>query len=212
MTSGHTSERKFDIRKHYNKFYSRNDFAFGSEAELFVKYILKYIYSGYVIDLGAGEGRNSIYLSSKGFRVKAVDISSVAIKKLDSFTKRLNLRLETKREDIRTMKLPKNCDVFLSTFVMHHFTKREGVSFIKKIKTKTPLRKFNVIIVFTNDGDFYRSAPNKDRFLLVRGGLRRLYHGWKILQYKEWRTRAFTKKADGGPMFNIAAGVIAQKI
>lgn len=46
---------------------------------------------GFVLDLGAGDGRNALYLARKGFTVKAVDLSEAGIAKLNRLAKEAGL-------------------------------------------------------------------------------------------------------------------------
>ncbi len=56
---------------------------FGAEANITIqeRYSL-FEKNGIVIDVGCGEGKNALFLASKGFRVDAFDISEPGIEKL----------------------------------------------------------------------------------------------------------------------------------
>jgi tellurite methyltransferase len=54
---------------------------------------------GKTLDLGAGEGRNSLYLSEMGFDVVAIDASQSAILKLTGYARERNLKIDAKVED-----------------------------------------------------------------------------------------------------------------
>jgi cyclopropane fatty-acyl-phospholipid synthase-like methyltransferase len=60
-----------------------------------------------VLDLGAGEGRNSLFLASEGFRVDAVDVSSVAIQHMLAAATERDLRVRCFLVDIRTFQPPR---------------------------------------------------------------------------------------------------------
>lgn len=59
---------------------------------------------GSALDIACGSGRNSIYLSKMGFRVDAVDISSVAIANLRHQAPDINCMCQ----DLDTFPIPKN--------------------------------------------------------------------------------------------------------
>ena len=64
----------------YNEYYTVNKNAFGIEPEkILVDYnhLLSKEYP--VLDIGAGEGRNTLYLARLGYSVDAIDPSSVSI-------------------------------------------------------------------------------------------------------------------------------------
>ncbi|MEF9952569.1 MAG: methyltransferase domain-containing protein [Clostridium sp.] len=55
---------------------------------------------GSVLDLASGDGRNSIYLAKKGFKVTAVDFSIEALKRLDKFANNEDASVTTALVDI----------------------------------------------------------------------------------------------------------------
>ncbi len=57
---------------------------------------------GVALDLGAGEGRNSLYLASHGWKVTAVEFSSVAIERLQRLATQQGVNLDTVQSDIFT--------------------------------------------------------------------------------------------------------------
>ncbi len=67
----------------YDKTYTNIKNMFGEEPEkTLIKFINKIDKFKPVLDIGAGQGSNSVYLASNGFSVDAVDPSGVAILKL----------------------------------------------------------------------------------------------------------------------------------
>ena len=64
--------------------------------------LTKGLASGSAVDLGAGEGRNSLWLASQGWDVTAVDLSDVALERLRSYAEEQNLSLTTIVSDIET--------------------------------------------------------------------------------------------------------------
>ena len=83
----------------WNKVYSNNLSFFGDEPskfalichEDFVKHKVKKI-----LELGCGQGRDSIFFASKGLEVYAIDSSKVAIENLTAKTKELSLNVYLK--------------------------------------------------------------------------------------------------------------------
>jgi len=72
-----------DYKERYNRIYSENETTFGGgKPENVVEDILNYRKNGSVLELGAGEGRNTLFLASNGFEVKAIDISDVGVRKI----------------------------------------------------------------------------------------------------------------------------------
>ncbi|GBD90440.1 putative S-adenosyl-L-methionine-dependent methyltransferase TehB [bacterium BMS3Abin04] len=80
----------------YDKEYSRIANVFGEEPETVLKsYYHKINNSLPVLDLGAGQGRNSFFLARKGFVVDAVDPSKVGIDIISTEAEKENLSIHT---------------------------------------------------------------------------------------------------------------------
>ncbi|MDO8582395.1 MAG: methyltransferase domain-containing protein, partial [bacterium] len=195
------------------KIYSENKVTFCSgKPEKIVQDILSYRTSGSVLELGAGEGRNSLFLSSNGFDVTAQDISEVGVSKIIKHAADQNLKIHTEIGDARTLTLNRNFDVFVCTFTLHHLLYNEALALIEQIRKHTDLNGLNVITVFTKNGDFYKKNPSTDNFYPDTNELKEFYADWEILEYEEVQGKAFQKNPDGSPMFNIAAKLLARKI
>lgn len=61
--------------------YSEADYVYGTEPNAFLASVGDRIPPGEVISLGAGEGRNEVYLAQRGYKVHAVDGSHVGLAK-----------------------------------------------------------------------------------------------------------------------------------
>ncbi|HLI43919.1 MAG TPA: class I SAM-dependent methyltransferase [Acidimicrobiales bacterium] len=57
---------------------------------------------GRALDLGAGEGRNALWLAAAGWSVTAVDASAVALERAASRARAEGVEIETVRADLRT--------------------------------------------------------------------------------------------------------------
>lgn len=69
-------------REHWNKRYAAEDLVWGAEPDRFLEAELAGLPPrGRALDLACGEGRNAIWLASRGWRVTAIDFSAVAIER-----------------------------------------------------------------------------------------------------------------------------------
>lgn len=55
---------------------------------------------GDAIDLGSGDGRNAIWLAQRGWRVTAVDFSSVALERAEARARASGVEIDWRREDL----------------------------------------------------------------------------------------------------------------
>ena len=63
---------------------------------------------GRALDLATGSGPNAIFLAMNGYEVDALDYSSVAVSKLQSFVKEQSLPVTVKQADLTTYQIPDN--------------------------------------------------------------------------------------------------------
>lgn len=171
-----------------------------------IRYLLKYKSSGKALDLGSGEGRNSIFIAKNGFDVTAVDISKEAIKGLEKHAKKEKVKIKTFLEDIRNFKFNKKYDVIFSTAVLHFLREDEAKKIVKKIKVNTLKNGLNLITAFTEEN------PNKGfPYLFKKGELKSYYKDWEIISYKEFMTPLEKHGKDGKWHKHGMAAIIARK-
>lgn len=197
------------LNSHYNDLY-KDQKPFGDTIHPFVEEVFSFLHSGSVLDIGAGQGRNSLPFARRGFRVSAIDISSEAMRQIKEASEKESLNIEIATGDVGDIVLRKQYDLIICSFMLHHLGPRDGIALMERIKKHTNPKGFNIIMTFTTEGDFFRlNGPS--RFYVKRGQLEEIYSDWKILQYKEKTGRAFQKNESGQNMQNLAAYLFAQK-
>lgn len=71
-----------------------------------------------LVELGAGEGRNLIYLAGRGgHRITAVDFSAPALQKAQQLARTRNVTIETVEADVRTWMPERQWDAALACFL-----------------------------------------------------------------------------------------------
>ena len=75
--------------------YSQEGWAFGTEANEFLKQQAHRIPEGQVLCLGEGEGRNSVFLAEQGYEVVGVDRSQVGLDKALALARERGVFVET---------------------------------------------------------------------------------------------------------------------
>jgi 2-polyprenyl-3-methyl-5-hydroxy-6-metoxy-1,4-benzoquinol methylase len=74
--------------------------------------------AGAALDIGAGEGRNALFLASRGLDVLAVDQSRVGMEKAERLARERGLKLRTRAVDLQDFDAaPASLDVVSSIFV-----------------------------------------------------------------------------------------------
>jgi tellurite methyltransferase len=197
----------------YNQLYQKTIGAFGAKPMLLVEELLTHAPEhGKVLDIGAGDGRNSIFLAQKGFRVTAVDISEVGLSRINEIAKKENLDVQTKILDIKNENVDvENFNIVLITYVLHHLPTTDATRLLTEWKLKAPPKTIHLITAFTKDGDFYKDPDAQNNFYPAAGELKSLYSDWNILAYREKVVETLAKNTDGTHQKNLTSFLIAQK-
>ena len=140
---------------------------------------------GTVLDVGCGEGRNSIFLAEKGFVVDAFDISEAGIEKAKKIADAHGINVNFMCRDLAKCVFEKYYDVILSHGVLHLCEKADRDAFIEYAQQYTSIGGYNAIGVFTNR---LPATPDNAPFtksLFDVGELPTLYAGWEIVNHLE---------------------------
>jgi len=127
-----------------------------------------------ILDLGCGDGRDSLYFFNKGLKVTAVDFSPSGIKKLQS----QNLKINCVLSDIRKIKFPKNSfDVIYAHLSLHYFDDKNTTKIFD-----------NLYQILKNGGLLFIKCKSTDDVLFGKGK--------KIAEnmYEKGHTRHFFSK------------------
>ncbi|WP_018753216.1 class I SAM-dependent methyltransferase [Paenibacillus sanguinis] len=81
--------------------------------------------SGMVLDLACGDGRNALFLASHGYKVTAVDFSSVAIERLQRFALKKQLAISVLQRNLCVEKSYSDFGVF-DLIVLNHYRLEEN--------------------------------------------------------------------------------------
>jgi SAM-dependent methyltransferase len=81
-------------------------FAYGTEANVFLRERVADFPPGRVLSLAEGEGRNAVYLAERGFAVTAVDASRVGLEKAARLARERGVAFETVVADLAEYAFP----------------------------------------------------------------------------------------------------------
>ncbi len=125
---------------------------------------------GNILDLGCGQGRDSIFLASLGYNVTADDISTVGINQMLEKSRSQGLTIEGIVDDIQNVKLDKTFNVILFDMLLHGFEKHIQLELLEKYSNL--LNKGGILcIVYPDDFD-------TEHFMSI---LKSLSNDWKLL-------------------------------
>ena len=170
--------------------------------------------SATVLDVGAGQGANALYLAERGFTVEAVDVSDEAVAQMsEEAIERGIQKFSTRVTDGKTDLIREKYDLIISTYMFHHVTPEVAVELLDAMKENTNAQGFNILSVWLNKGIVFDRSEAKglSRFFPGPGALQKLYTGWDIRMYKESERSTGVQLEDGTPGRNWRTILLAQK-
>lgn len=163
---------------------------FGNEPNAWLKkYINLFDENFSVLDIGCGDGINSIYLAKNKFNnIKAFDISQNAIEKLKRIIKKEQIKVDCWSQDIKNYIFDDNYDLVMSFGTLHFLEKEEWINFVLEMKKNTNINGYNIIQIMTNE---LPSTPDIAPYavgLADDGILKELYDDpkWEIIEYSSY--------------------------
>lgn len=138
-----------------------------------------------VLDVGCGEGRNSIFMAKLGNKVDAFDLSTNGIAKAKKIAEAQNVTVNFFNCDLSDFIFQKQYDIILSHGVLHLPYKEIRNRFIEEMQKNTKIGGYNVIGIFTNR---LPATPDNAPFtnsLFDVGELPAKYDGWEIIHHLE---------------------------
>ena len=144
----------------YDKKFKENFPKFPAKLDLELKRYLNLVPGKEVLDLGIGQGRNSIPLTELGFNITGVDYSTKCLEICKNTCNKLNLV----KSDIRTFDIEKDKhDMILSGYVLHFLHKNDSYQIIKNIKNNLKNNGIVYISVFSlEDPRFNKPSTSSD--------------------------------------------------
>jgi SAM-dependent methyltransferase len=162
----------------WDKKYATKKYLFGREAIPFLQDHVDLLPKGHVLDLAMGEGRNGVFLATKGFQVTGVDISAEGLKKAETLAAELGVPIKTVVADLESYEIPANkFDVIICTY----YLQRELFP-----KIAAALKPGGIALIETYTMDHFRHRPRFNKaYLLEPNELLTMLPGLRVLRYQE---------------------------
>jgi rhodanese-related sulfurtransferase len=157
---------------------------------------------GLALDLAMGEGRNAVYLATRGFDVDGVDVSPQAVNRARARARQLGAPIRAVIGNVEdgTYIIPiETYDVI----VVFNYLHRPLFNDIRD-----GLKPGGVLVyqTFTNEQLKYGGGPKNPDFLLNPGELRKIFSDWEILRYRE-----YVEREGPGNAPRALAGIVARR-
>jgi SAM-dependent methyltransferase len=157
---------------------------------------------GLALDLAMGEGRNAIYLATRGFDVDGVDVDPEAVARARAKARRLGapIRAVVGNVEDGTYIIPLETYDVIAVFNYLHRPLFNDI--------REGLKPGGVVIyqTFTTEQLRFGAGPRNPDHLLRPGELRQVFADWEILRYREYVER----EGPGNPP-RALAGVVARR-
>lgn len=146
------------------------------------------------IDVGAGEGRNALYLASLGYDVCAIEPSEIGAGKIACRAKELSLDVSVLNTDfLSAAKDLNNVGFVLAMTSLEHMDYDYMLQAVKEIKRVLKHGGYIYVMVFTEeDPGFKKVGSNASECAMFikhyfkKGELRDLFADFEILEYSEY--------------------------
>lgn len=135
---------------------------------------------GDALDLGMGEGRNSIYLAQRAWKVTGVDLSDVAVAQAKRRASELGIRLDTAIDDLDHYDFGHSRWDLIALFYMHAWLRGAGPRAVQRIRDA--LRPGGLLIIEGFAGD--------EKYMFQTNELLRDFGDMKILRYEDAQEEA----------------------
>lgn len=140
----------------------------------------KRIKSGYVLDIGAGEGADSIRLARLGFLVDAVEMSPVGAEKIRQLVTGMELPVNVICTDIENFIPSKQYDIVMCNGVLHYIQNKETI--VRMMKSCTKTGGINCISLFSDFTPVPKCHQIVPVFPDAEGGIiEKIYGDWETL-------------------------------
>ncbi|EPN3560823.1 tellurite resistance methyltransferase TehB [Cronobacter sakazakii] len=171
---------------------------------------VNYVEPGRALDLGCGNGRNSLFLAARGFDVTAWDKNPASIANLERIAAAEGLNnLHIAVKDLNTLRFDGEYDFILSTVVMM-FLERDTIPGLIDNMQRCTAPGGYILIVAAMDTDDYPCTVGFP-FAFREGELCRYYEGWELIKYNEDVGQLHKTDASGNRIRLRFATMLAKK-
>lgn len=171
-----------------------------------------YLQGGRALDVGCGEGRNSLYLNQQGYQVDAWDVNPRSLQKLHEIITAESIEhIDVQQCDLNAdQSITDTYDFICCTVVMMFLEARTVKPLIQQMQKATNINGYNLIVCAMDTSDI----PAQPDFLFTfkAGELSALYDGWNIVKYNENVGELHRVDAEGNRIKQHFATLLAQKV
>ncbi len=162
-----------------------------------------------VLDLGCGQGRNSLYLADRGFEVTSYDLSPGMLATINDIIAKENItNIDVQQYDINSADIQGEYDLIIST-VVFMFVNRDAVpQIIPNMQAHTRSGGYNLLVAAMSTEQYPFDGFS---FTFGEGELKEYYKDWELVHYNENVGEMHRLDKDGNRLKLQFATMLAKK-
>lgn len=169
--------------------YGQEEYYWGTEPSDLARRTIEYVADPAekrVLDIGAGEGRDSVFFAETGCSVTAVDISSAGLKKANRLADERGVEITTVEADANELELNSGVDIVYSIGAVQFIRPSVRPRQFGRFQEATRPGGIHTIFAFVDHPDV-PPAPDTtdDQHLFERDELQQYYEAWETLESEE---------------------------
>lgn len=171
-----------------------------------------YLQGGRALDVGCGEGRNSLYLNQQGYQVDAWDVNPLSLQNLHEIITAESIEhIDVQQRDLNAdQSITGAYDFICCTVVMMFLEAKTVKPLIQQMQKATNINGYNLIVCAMDTSDI--PAQPDFPFTFKAGELSALYEGWNIVKYNENVGELHRVDEQGNRIKQHFATLLAQRI
>jgi len=140
-----------------------------------------------IVDLGAGEGRDSVFFAQKGLDVLAIDLAPSGLNKAGELAEKMGTSIQVLEADLNDLVLDDSFDIVYSIGALQYIEPGKRERQFHHIKEKTNPGGLHVLCSFVKHPAL-EIAPDwgKNEYLYERNELQDYYTGWQTVYSEEF--------------------------
>ena len=172
------SYAKSKDKDRWNEKYDTEVYLFGEKPIPFLTENIDILTKGKALDVAMGEGRNGVYLATKGFDVTGLDISEKGLEKAHALAAKNNVTIKTKVVDLENIQFePNSYDLIICTYYMDRALYK---------KFRDALKPGGMLLIETYNIDYLKYRRFNAKWALNTNELLDLFKGMRILRYRDY--------------------------
>jgi len=197
------------IRSPWAREYARaaGRYVWGTAPSSFAKRVSRLLPRGArVLELGCGEGRDSVFFATRGFKVTGLELSRAALRKAERLARARGVRIRWVQGDMARLAVRGPFDCVYSCGSIHYVPHRARRRLLARLQAITRPAGYHAHIVFTDRVIHVEWGEIVDYF--GPGELARAYAGWRARHRAE---RVIRCARDGTPHRHSVEALIVRR-